>query len=262
MTMRPLHALLAMAALVCAASGVTSASAAAAPLAAGSRHLVGATVVEMSRGTLLVTAGQGVANEITVRREGSVVIVSDTAAGVRAGTACESRSPGSAACPLPTVVQAYGQDGDDSITVSPNLDAPATLYGGSGKDTLSGGPHADRLVGDEPPGFLGSAAATPGNDTINGGPGNDTIFGLGGNDTISGGPGNDTLNGNEGNDTLNGNTGNDTLTGEAGNDTLNGDEGIDTLVTTDGINGNDSLDGGIGFDTCTRDPGDPMVNCP
>ncbi|MBT1187588.1 calcium-binding protein [Streptomyces sp. CJ_13] len=260
MTLRPLYALLATAALVCAASGATSASAA--PLAAGPRHLAGATVVEMSGGTLLVTAGQGVANDITIRRQGSVVIVSDAAAEVRAGTLCASRSPGSAECPLPAAVQAYGQDGDDSVTVSPNLDAPATLYGGSGKDTLNGGPHADRLVGDEPPGILGSTAATPGNDTINGGPGNDTIFGLGGNDTISGGPGNDTLNGNEGNDTLNGNGGNDTLTGEAGNDTLNGDEGTDTLDATDGVNGNDSLDGGVAFDSCTRDPGDPMVNCP
>ncbi len=260
MTTRHIHALLTTLTLVCAALSGTSASAASPT--AGPRHLANATVVEMSGGTLLVTAGQGVANDITVRRQGSVVLVSDAAAGLRVVAPCAPHPQGGAACPVPTAVQAHGQDGDDAITVSPNLDAPATLYGGSGKDQLNGGPHADRLVGDEPAGIPGSAAATPGNDTINGGPGNDTISGLGGNDTISGGPGNDTLNGNEGNDTLNGNAGNDTLTGEGGNDTLNGDEGTDTLDATDGVHGNDSLDGGPAVDSCTRDTGDTAVNCP
>ncbi|MGW6822844.1 calcium-binding protein [Streptomyces sp. NPDC055005] len=261
MTMRHIRALLAAGVLLGAALSGTSASAA--PLTAGPRHLLAsATVVEMSGGTLLVTAGQGVSNDITVRRQGSVALVSDTAAELRAAPPCRPSSQGGAECPVPTAVQVDGQDGDDAITVSPNLDVPATLYGGSGKDQLNGGPQADRLIGDAPAGALGSASATPGNDTINGGPGNDTIFGLGGNDTISGGPGNDTLNGNEGNDSLNGNAGNDTLIGEAGNDTLNGDEGTDTLDAVDGVNANDNLDGGLAFDSCTRDSGDTMVNCP
>ncbi|WP_329439305.1 hypothetical protein OG906_01875 [Streptomyces sp. NBC_01426] len=260
MTMRHIRALLAAGVLLGAALSGTSA--AAAPLTPGPRHLVSTTAVEMSGGTLIVTAGQGVDNDITIRRQGGVVLVSDAAAELRTAAPCKPSSQGGAECPVPTAVQANGQDGDDAITVSPNLDAPATLYGGSGKDRLNGGPHADRLVGDEPAGILGSGAATPGNDTINGGPGNDTIFGLGGNDTISGGPGNDTLNGNEGNDTLNGNAGNDTLTGESGNDTLNGDEGTDTLDAVDGVSANDSLDGGLAFDSCARDTGDTMVNCP
>ncbi|MEU3907880.1 hypothetical protein AB0F20_29390 [Streptomyces goshikiensis] len=248
------------AAILC--TGLSGASASAAPHTAAPRNPANATVVEMSGGTLSVTAGLGVANDITIRRQGSVAVVSDSAADVRAGASCAPLSPGSVTCPLPTVVQASGQDGDDAISISPNLDVSATLYGGGGKDVLNGGPHDDRLVGDDPAGAFGPTAATPGNDTINGGPGNDTIFGLGGNDTISGGPGNDTLNGNEGNDTLNGNEGNDTLTGESGNDTLNGDAGSDTLDATDGVNGNDSLDGGLAIDSCTRDTGDTMVNCP
>ncbi|MCX5588816.1 calcium-binding protein [Streptomyces erythrochromogenes] len=233
MTARHICGLVTAGAVLCAAWGGTAASAA--PLASGPRHPAGATVVKMSGGTLLVTAGQGVDNDITIRRQGDIVLVSDTAAEIRSSAPCEPRTPGTVACPLPTDVQARGQDGDDAITVSPNVDAPATLYGGGGKDRLNGGPHADRLVGDEPAGAAGLTAATPGNDTINGGPGNDTILGLGGNDTISGGPGNDTLNGNEGND---------------------------TLVATDGVNANTSLDGGPAFDSCTRDTGDPMVNCP
>ncbi|MFJ3636113.1 calcium-binding protein [Streptomyces sp. NPDC090112] len=260
MAVRHICASLTAAALVCVAAASTSASAAS--HAPESQARASVTTVGMSAGTLLVTAGEGVDNDITIRRQGDIVLVSDTAAEVRASAPCGTRADGTVACPLPTDVQARGQDGDDTISLSPNLDAPATLYGGSGKDRLNGGPHADRIVGDEPAGAAGLMAATPGNDTINGGPGNDTIFGLGGNDTISGGPGNDTLNGNEGNDTLNGDAGNDTLTGEAGNDTLNGGEGNDTLAAADGVNANDSLDGGPAVDSCTRDNGDAMVNCP
>ncbi|MEE1754446.1 calcium-binding protein [Streptomyces sp. SP18CS02] len=262
MAVRHIHMILSAGALLCATLTGASASASAAPLTSESRSLADATVVEMSGGTLLVTAAQGVANDITIRRQGSVAVVSDGSDGVRATAPCVQRSQDTAECPLPTAVQVNGQDGDDGITVSPNLDAPSTLYGGSGKDRLNGGPHADRLVGDEPAGVSGLTTATPGNDTLNGGPGNDTISGLGGNDTISGGAGNDTLNGNEGNDTLNGNTGNDTLTAGSGNDSLIGEEGIDTLDAVDGVNANDSLDGGASFDSCTRDTGDTMVNCP
>lgn len=261
MTARRIHGILTAGALLCAAA-LADTSASAAPLTAEPRQHAGATVAEMAGGTLLVTADQGVANDITVRRQGSVVLVLDNADEVRAIAPCEARSETTAACPLPTAVQVNGQDADDNITVSPNLDVPATLYGGSGKDQLDGGPRADHLVGDDPTGVFGLTAATPGNDTINGGPGNDTLSGLGGNDTINGNAGNDTLNGNDGNDTLNGNTGNDTLTGESGNDTLSGAEGNDTLYATDGVNANDSLDGGLAFDSCNRDTGDSMVNCP
>ncbi|MET8678005.1 calcium-binding protein [Streptomyces sp. NPDC004647] len=260
MTARRISVILAAGALLCAS--LTGASASAVPLTAEPRDLAETTVVEMVGGTLVVTADQGVANDITIRRQGSTVLVSDDGDGVRAVAPCEARLQNTAACPLPAAVQVNGQDADDDITVSPNLDAPATLYGGSGEDRLNGGPRADRLVGDDPAGASGRTAATPGNDTINGGPGNDTISGLGGNDTIHGNAGNDTLNGDEGNDTLNGNTGNDTLTGGSGNDTLNGHEGSDTLNANDGTNANDSLDGGLAFDSCNRDTGDTTVNCP
>ncbi|WP_406003146.1 calcium-binding protein [Streptomyces sp. NBC_00829] len=260
MTARRMYVILSAGALLCAA--LTGTSASATPLTADPRHLADATVVEMVGSTLIVTADKGVANDITIRRQGSVVLVSDNADEVRAVAPCETRSQNIAACPLPTAVQVNGQDADDDITVSPNLDAPATLFGGDGEDRLNGGPRADHLVGDDPAALFGLTAGTPGNDTINGGPGNDTISGLGGNDTINGNAGNDTLNGDEGNDTLNGNTGNDTLAGGSGNDTLSGDEGNDTLNATDGVNANDSLDGGLAFDSCNGDIGDSMVNCP
>ncbi|MCY0919443.1 MULTISPECIES: hypothetical protein [unclassified Streptomyces] len=123
----------------------------------------------MSGGTLIVTAGRGVNNDITIRRQGGVVLVSDAAAELRTAAPCKPSSQGGAECPVPTAVQANGQDGDDASTVSPNLDAPATLYGGSGKDQLNGGPHADRLVGDEGTDTLDAVDGVSANDSLDGG---------------------------------------------------------------------------------------------
>lgn len=248
-----------IAALVCVPLAGTSVSAV--PHSAGAGALADTTVVSFSGDTLVVTASEGVANVITVRRQGDVLLVSDAGDALSAVAPCQVRSANSVACPLPgTGIRITGQDADDDITVSANVDTPAVVFGGAGDDQLNGGPRADQLVGDDV--ATAGSRATPGNDTINGGPGNDTLSGLGGNDTVNGNAGNDTLNGNEGNDTLNGNTGNDTLTGGTGNDSHNGQEGVDTLEAVDGIPVNDSLDGGVSFDTCNRDPGDTVVNCP
>ncbi|MFE9017915.1 calcium-binding protein [Streptomyces sp. NPDC007808] len=255
---RRARATLCVAVLVCLSAG-SSAWAGAHTAAAG--RLADTTVVSFSNDSVIVTASTGVANDITVRRQGDLLVVSDAGDAVSAVSPCQVRSEHSATCPLPgTSVHVTAQDSDDQITVSANVETPSTVFGGDGDDRLVGGPRADRLFGDDT--ALGIRAATPGNDTINGGPGNDTLSGLGGNDTINGNAGNDTLNGNEGNDTLNGNIGNDTLRGGTGNDSHNGQEGIDTLEAVDGIAMNDSLDGGLAIDTCNRDPGDSAVNCP
>ncbi|MFI5556271.1 calcium-binding protein [Streptomyces sp. NPDC051738] len=215
----------------------------AAPGAAPGTSLAGTTVVQEVGDALVVTADQGVANDITVRRQGNVVVVTDAGDTVSAVAPCQSTGTHTAECPLPvTSIRVNADDADDSVTISPNLEAAGTVIGGAGDDRLNGGPRADRLVGDDP--AATGPRATPGNDTINGGPGNDTISGLAGNDT------------------LNGNAGNDTLTGGRGNDTHLGGEGNDTLNAVDNMIANDSLDGGLGFDTCNRDTGDTAVNCP
>ena len=219
------------------------------------------TTVVISNGVLIVTADAGVSNNITVRQQATAVIVIDTADTMAAGVPCQAVTANRVSCPLSAItsVEVYSGDGDDDVSILPNLNLPSTLYGGADDDVLTGGPHDDQIIGDDP-NATGAREATEGNDTINGGPGNDTISGLGGNDTISGNAGNDTLNGNNGNDTLNGNTGNDTLTGGAGTDTHNGNEGNDTIYAVDGTF--DSIDGGVGFDTCNRDAFDSMINCP
>ncbi|MGP3949959.1 calcium-binding protein [Streptomyces sp. 7N604] len=259
MNTRRIHLTVSIAATACVL--LAASSAAAAPVTPGPAALAG-TTVEKTGNVLVVTAGQGVANDITIRRQGNVIVVTDAGDTVTAVAPCQLRSEDTVECPMPVdAVAVTGNDADDAITVSPNVDAPATVYGGAGEDRLEGGPRADRLIGDDPA-TARRPQATPGNDTIIGGPGNDTISGLGGNDTITGNAGNDTLNGNEGNDSLNGSQGNDTLNGGSGNDTHNGNEGNDTLNAVDGVSANDSLDGGLAVDSCNRDSGDTAVNCP
>jgi len=237
-----------------------AAASAASPRMTGVAPHAASTEVRKSGGILVVDASPGVANDITVRRQGSVLVVQDAGDVVSAVAPCQTVSAHRAECPPPVnSVQVNARDRDDDVTILPNVDVPSTLYGGAGDDVVVGGPRADHIVGDGEPG-MSTEQATPGNDTIYGGPGNDTIAGLAGNDSIFGGPGNDTLNGDSGNDTLNGEEGNDTLTGGPGNDTLNGGPGSDTLNALDGDF--DSVDGGTGFDTCTRDSIDSVINVP
>ncbi|MFD8499016.1 calcium-binding protein [Amycolatopsis sp. NPDC059657] len=236
------------------------------------------TVVRKMGDILVVTASTGKANDITIRRQGTVLVVHDDGDTVAAVAPCVPRPRNTAECPLPVdSIEVDSKDGDDRIVISPNVDAPSTLRAGEGDDRVFGGPRADRLIGDDV--AEAGVAQTPGNDTLSGGPGNDTISGLGGNDTISGGPGNDTLNGDSGNDTLNGEagndtlnsgsgndtasggTGNDTLIGDSGVDTLNGNEGSDSLYAADGTR--DFVDGGLSIDSCVVDNGlDIVLNCP
>jgi Ca2+-binding RTX toxin-like protein len=245
-------------------------------------RLSDSTVVQKVNEVLVVTAAPGVANDMTIRRQGNVILVFDGGDTVDPVAPCRPGPRNSAECPLPvTSVQVTAGDEDDKATVSQNVDAPAIIRGGDGDDVAFGGPRRDVLIGDEggdegEPGI----AQTAGNDTLFGGPGNDTISGLGGNDTISGGPGNDSLNGDSGNDTLNGEpgnetlnggtgadtlnggTGNDTAAGGAGNDTLNGNEGIDTIDAIDGYR--DFVDGGAPNpgDNCNTEGLDLVANCP
>ncbi len=151
---------------------------------------------------------------------------------------------------------AFGEEGNDFITVSGDLLQVAELHGGTGDDYLAGGLSADLIVGG------------PGSDRIQGGEGdnrlfgdgnefvsdvliespedgNDQVSGRGGADAIWGGGGNDSLYGADGDDTLDGGSGDDHLTGGNGSDILRGGQGRDTLQ---GGSGRDFLSGGDGDD--------------
>jgi hypothetical protein len=132
------------------------------------------------------------------------------------GPGLESRNPFSQ--PL-GYVWAYGNAGNDTITIDQALTPRTFINGGDGNDTIYGG---------------------GGDDGILGGTGIDYLYGRAGNDYIRG---------DEDSDVIYGGSGRDTLEGSAGNDYLDG--GDDGLV--------DILTGGDGRDTFVRHGGQDSV---
>ena len=125
-----------------------------------------------------------------------------------------------------TLIQAFGQDGNDIITLSEvNGALPrANLFGGVGNDVVTGGAGSDMLFGQA------------GNDTLLGKGGNDFLFGGAGNDVLTGGDGDDQMFGEAGDDRLIWNPGDDSdlFEGGAGNDTaeVNGANGAEVFTIT------------------------------
>ena len=116
-----------------------------------------------------------------------------------------------------TLVQMFGQGGNDTIQVDETNGAmpAAHLFGGDGNDTLIG---------------------SSGNDLLFGGAGNDTLLGKGGDDQLFGGGGNDTLTGGTGNDQMFGGAGNDRMIWNPGDgtDLMEGGDGNDTAEVNGG----------------------------
>lgn len=239
-----------------------------------------ATGVSVSGGDVIVNAGSGVANNITVSLSGSFVVIQDTAATLTAGVGCSAQINGSVACQVGSFATVVVNAGDlnDRITKTGNV--RGNLKGESGNDIIGGGPSPGSNI-------LNGGA---GNDTLNGGPTFDLLIGGAGADTLSGGGGtsdiasyfesgsgvvvdidnsaddgaggegdnvltdveiiygsefNDTITGSASNDTMLGYGGNDRLVGGAGNDSLTGD----LVPSSSGRTGADTLVGGPGNDT-------------
>jgi len=89
--------------------------------------------------------------------------------------------------------------GDDTVVLESDIPIPATLRGGPGRDRLTGGNVADKIIG---------------------GPGDDVLSGRRGDDLLLGGPGDDHLVGGQGNDQLRGGPGTDLLIGGPGQNSL------------------------------------------
>ncbi len=165
---------------------------------------------------VLTVLGDSKDNSIAISREASGnILINGGAVSIAGGTPTVANT---------TLIQAFGQAGNDTITVDEanGMLPDVNLFGGAGDDFLTGGS------------------------------GNDQLFGQGGNDTLLGKGGADFLFGGDGNDTLTGGTGDDQVFGEAGNDRMiwNPGEGTDL---NEGGDGNDTVEvnGGNGAETFT-----------
>jgi Ca2+-binding RTX toxin-like protein len=162
---------------------------------------------------VLTTFGDNLDNNVTISRNAAgQILINGGAVGVTGGTPTVANT---------SLIQVFGQGGNDVITLSEvNGALPrANLFGGAGNDTLTGGSGADMLFGQA------------GNDILLGKGGADFIFGGTEDDIITGGDADDQLFGEAGNDRFIWNPGDDTdlIEGGAGTDTVevnggNGDE--------------------------------------
>jgi Ca2+-binding RTX toxin-like protein len=176
-----------------------------------------------SAGILTVFGDAGNNSIVVSRNAAGRILVNGGAVAISGGTATVANT---------RLVQVFGQDGNDTITLDESNGAlpAANLFGGSGNDTLTGG---------------------SGNDLLFGQSGNDVLFGKGGNDQLFGGDGDDVLTGGTGNDQVFGQSGNDRMIWNPGDGTdLNeGGDGTDTVV----------VNGGNGAETFTATPNGSRV---
>jgi len=168
-------------------------------------------------GTITVF-GDSLDNNITVSRDAAgTILVNGGAVPVIGGTPTVANT---------TLIQVFGQGGNDTITLSEvNGALPrANLFGGAGNDVLTGGSGGDMLFGQA------------GNDTLLGKGGFDLLFGGSENDTLTGGDADDQVFGESGDDRMIWNPGDDTDLNEggAGSDTVeaNGGNGAEEFTLT------------------------------
>ncbi len=190
---------------------------------------LGASVVVAAPANAAVTAtvgangvlsvfGDNLDNNITISRDAAgKILVNGGAVSVVGGTATVANT---------TLIQVFGQAGNDTLSLSEVNGAlpAANLFGGSGNDVLTGGSGNDQLFGQD------------GNDTLLGKGGTDLLFGGNDNDTLTGGDADDQAFGQSGDDRMIWNPGDDTDLNEGGDGTdtveVNGGNGAEQFTTT------------------------------
>ena len=167
---------------------------------------------------VLTVLGDAAKNKVNLSRDAAgKLLVNGGAVKVIGGTATVANT---------SLIQVFGQDGDDTLALDETNGAlpAAQLFGGNGNDTLIGGSGNDMLFGQA------------GNDVLLGKGGNDFLFGGDGNDTLTGGDGNDQVFGQAGDDRMIWNPGDDSDLFEGGDGTdtaeVNGGNGAETFTIT------------------------------
>ncbi|HET9025044.1 MAG TPA: calcium-binding protein, partial [Burkholderiaceae bacterium] len=184
-------------------------------LANGAVSTSAVTASYIPSSTTLSVFGDNQDNSISVSRDAAgKLLVNGGAVPVTGGTATVANT---------SLIQVYGQAGNDTIVLDESLGAlpSANLFGGKGDDALQGGSGGDSLFGQA---------------------GNDTLLGKGGADLLFGGADNDVLTGGDGNDQVYGEAGNDRMVWNPGDDSdlMEGGTGIDT-VEVNGGNGSEAF---------------------
>jgi Ca2+-binding RTX toxin-like protein len=176
------------------------------------------SVFASSSGGILSVFGDGLDNGATLSRDAAgKILVNGGAVSVAGGTPTVANT---------SLIQVFGQGGNDTITLNESNGAlpRANLFGGAGNDILTGGSGADMLFGQAD------------NDTLLGKGGADFLFGGAGNDVLTGGDGDDQVFGESGNDRMIWNPGDDTDLFEGGADfdtaEVNGGNGSEVFTAT------------------------------
>ncbi len=164
----------------------------------------------------LSVLGDAASNSIIITRDaGGTLFVNAGAVPVSSGPATTTNTD---------LIEVFGLDLNDVITLDETNGAlpAASVFGGTGNDTITGGSSNDTLNGDA------------GADTLIGGLGADQLFGGTEGDVLTGGDGNDTMDGGDGNDRMIWNPGDDNDVMEGGNDSdiaeVNGGGGAETFL--------------------------------
>jgi Ca2+-binding RTX toxin-like protein len=167
--------------------------------------------------TATFSAAQGLLTITGDTQNNTIAVSRDPAGSILVNSGAVSILGGAATVANTSLIQVFGQGGNDNIFLDETNGAlpAANLFGGDGNDTLTGG---------------------SGNDSLFGQNGDDTLLGKGGNDLLFGGDGNDVLTGGTGDDQVFGQGGNDRMIWNPGEGTdLNeGGDGIDTVVVNGG----------------------------
>ena len=235
--------------LITAGSALIGGPAAAA--STGVAKIIGTNQVQFS-------AASGKANNVVVTRSGRTFTIDDKFA-IKAGKGCKAvkgdKTKVRCTTPKnPIWFRVYTWNKNDTITNKTDLGM--TARGGSGNNTIVGGPKHDDLYAD---GGNDKIYGNGGNDYIYSDSGNDLIYGGAGDNDLKGGPGNDTIYGGPnfdridpgtGNDVAHGGPGGDFFEESSGKDTLYGDTGEDEFFQneSDGRGAQD-MHGGAGWDT-------------
>jgi len=170
--------------------------------------------------------GQGLLSVFGDTLSNNIVIGRDAAGNLRVSGGAVPIKGGKATVANTILIQVFGQNGDDIITLDESNGAlpRANLLGGAGNDVLGGGSGGDLLFGQD------------GNDTLLGKSGADLLFGGAGNDSLTGGDGDDQMFGEAGDDRMIWNPGDDSdrMEGGAGIDTaeVNGGNGAEAFTLT------------------------------